>query len=71
MEWPKQLMGFRVGHCHLQLTGLAVGMNIIYVKTEERVKELTPVFQRLVSVIHWINHYPVDVSGKSIALSTR
>ena len=71
MEWPKQLMGFLVGHCHLQLTGLAVGMNIIYVKTEERVKELTPVFQKLVSVIHWINHYPVDVSGKSIALSTR
>ena len=71
MEWPKQLMGFPVGHCHLQLTGLAVGMNIIYVKTEERVKELTPVFQKLVSVIHWINHYPVDVSGKSIALSTR
>ena len=53
-------MGFRVGHCHLQLPGLAVGMNIIYVKTEERVKELTPVFQKLVSVIHWINHYPVD-----------
>ena len=38
-------MGFRVGHCHLQLPGLAVGMNIIYVKTEERVKELTPVFK--------------------------
>ena len=53
-------MGFRVGHYHLQLTGLAVGMNIVYVKTEERVKELTPVFQKLVSVIHWINRYPVD-----------
>ena len=53
-------MDFRVGHCHLQLPGLAVGMNIIYVKTKERVKELTPVFQKLVSVIHWINHYPVN-----------
>ena len=53
-------MGFRVGHCHLQLPGLAVDMNIIYVKTKERVKELTPVVHKLVSVIHWINHYPVD-----------
>ena len=35
---------------------------IIYVfnKTKERVKELTSVVQKLVSVIHWINHYPVD-----------
>ena len=61
-------MGFRVGHCHLQLPDLAVGMNIIYVKTKERVKELTPVVQKLVSVIHWINHYRVDkCQGKPIA----
>ena len=53
-------MGFRVGQCHFQSPGLAVGMNIIYVKTKERVKELTQLFKS------WLG----KVSGKPIALST-